>query len=158
MKKILITLMIIGVVFYFTGTSSATVLTFDDESNLGVITDGQAMWNGNGGGHIYFNSFHLDDHILFSQPAYVNNFQMNGLPRESFPSDQPDELRYIDLIKIEAFDADDNSLWDEVIDLSDFKSWENWKTVSVETDNVSRLTFYATGYKPFPFGGCCQSQ
>ena len=61
-----------------------TILDFNNSSNLGISLSGQMTWNGNGGGHLYCESYNGDDYINFSEPTYVNNFQMNQKPWQGY--------------------------------------------------------------------------
>lgn len=143
MKRFLVFLCATFLVFGATGIAGAVTLDFNDYNNLGVHLVWDVAWSSQGGGHLYCEKWDVDGYIIFHDTTYVNSFEMNGLPwvGYSFPTT-------IDLINIEAFDSGNQSVWSETIDLSNYTSWDNWLTVSVETADVARIAFYATGTLP----------
>jgi len=124
------------------GLAGATTLDFDDSNNLGVSLGGSMTWNGQGGGHIYCEQYYDDDSIMDLNGAYVNSFQMNGMPWENYGGG------YLGQIDIEAFDMNSNSVWFQTVDLSNYSSWNNWLTVSVEKNDISMIKFYSPGSSP----------
>ncbi|MDA3917495.1 MAG: PEP-CTERM sorting domain-containing protein [Deltaproteobacteria bacterium] len=119
------------------GVAGAVTLDFEDSTNLGVTLGGSMTWNGTGGGHLYCEQYNNDDYLLDLDGAYVNSFQMNAMPWENYGGGN------IGQMDIEAFAADSSSIWSATVDLSNYTSWDNWLTVSVETDNVASITFYS---------------
>jgi len=122
--------------------ANATILTFDDLDSLGVSLGGDMTWKAVGGGHLYNEGFLGDDYIYFSNPTYLNSFEMNAMPWEDYGGGD------VGLIDIAAFDSSNNQVWDTTVDLRNYTAWSDWQTVSVETDNVVKLAFYAPGNAP----------
>ena len=148
MKKIVMILWAMFICLGVTGFAGATLLTFDDPSSLGGILGGGMRWSDIGGGHLYCEQYFDDDYLYFSDATYVDTFQMNRLPWEEHWSQDwnPPNIDY--LIKIAAFDVDENEAWSEIIDLTDYADWNNWLTVSVRKDNIQYIKFYAVAYTP----------
>ncbi|MEH6650254.1 MAG: hypothetical protein V7707_09545 [Motiliproteus sp.] len=122
--------------------AGATVLDFADSNNLGVSLGGDMLWNGVGGGHLYNESWDTNDYILFSSATYVNSFEMNAMPWLNF------SMGNIGLINIMGLNDAGQSVWSSTVDLSNYTNWNNWFTVSVETADISQLTFVAPGSAP----------
>lgn len=131
-------LLLVGVV----GMVSATTLTFDAGIPTGVTVGGDMTWNDTGGGHLYCEAWDTDDDIHFSSETYVNSFQMNAMPWEGYIGGD------VGRIDIAAFDSAHNLVWSETVDLTGYEDWNHWLTVSVETNNISRLIFSAPGGPP----------
>ncbi len=120
----------------------AATLTFDSDAN-GLSLGGGMKWNGTGGGHLYCEYYNDNDWITFSSPTYVTSFQMNYMPWQGYTGGSGSS------ITIKAFNASSQEIWSSVQDLSSYKSWSSWKTVTVNTANVTQLMFYATnGFWP----------
>lgn len=147
MKKIVFFLCLFTLIFVEVRNVKATQLTFDDPTNLGVNLGGSMQWNSTGGGHLFCERWTDNDYIIFlSNSTYVNNFEMNGLPWENYGGG------VIDLIDIAAFNSSNQEMWGTTVDLSGYTDWSNWLNVSVETGNISTMTFYATGSWPSHYG------
>ncbi|HOW36365.1 MAG TPA: PEP-CTERM sorting domain-containing protein [Candidatus Omnitrophota bacterium] len=142
MSRLLRNLFLVLAILALTVKAEATLLTFDTDTTPGITLGGGMLWNGIGGGHLYNEWWNNDDDILFSSPIHLNDFQMNAMPWELYGGGD------IGFIDIAAFDAGNNQLWQSTVDLSNYTDWSNWLTVSVDADNVSRLTFYAPGIAP----------
>jgi hypothetical protein len=145
MKKAMGIVNFIIMVFVLANTVQAEVLTFEDGNNLGVTLGGSAWWNGwgwwaPGGGHLILDGSNNDDYIYFSTPTHLNDFQMNGSPWEGYGYGPVGGI-----LDIAAFGYGGAQLWSSTVDLSNYTSWDKWLTVSVEKDNVTNITFYATG-------------
>ena len=98
-------------------------------------------WDGTGGGHLYCSNLLSNDNISFTGPTTVNSFQMNALPYQGYG--------YVSngySMNIAAFDAGNNQVWSNTVNLAAYTNWANWLTVIVGTANVSSMTFYAPGY------------
>jgi hypothetical protein len=122
------------------GNAYAALLDFDAGVPSEITLGGSMMWNGTGGGHLYMEMYDDDDFIYFTAPTTVNSFQMNREPWQGYQA-FPDDW----LVHIQAFDSSNASLWDTTLDLGAFSDWSDWLTVNVDVDNVSMMTFYATG-------------
>jgi hypothetical protein len=143
-KKILATLILASGSNY----AAATVLDFNDPSNLGVTLDGGTTWNGTGGGHLYLegfptfvNPFDYPDYIYFDSETYVNSFQLNAMPWEG-------ATYGVESLSINAYNAAGVSVWSTsfndvggVSELSNYTDWADWLTVSVETGGITQLEF-----------------
>ncbi|MBF0483345.1 MAG: PEP-CTERM sorting domain-containing protein [Candidatus Omnitrophica bacterium] len=143
MRKLLSLAVAVLVIAGFAGKASATMLTFDDPSTLGVTLGGQMTWNGDGGGHLYNEQYDSNDFIYFTSPTRVNSFQMNAMPWEGYGGGSG---RFID---IAAFDSSHQQVWASTIDLTNYTAWNTWLNVSVDTENISSFTFYAPGNAPY---------
>ncbi|MBN2484639.1 MAG: choice-of-anchor D domain-containing protein, partial [Bacteroidales bacterium] len=119
-----------------------TVLTFDTGVD-GVILGGGMFWYDDGGGHLVCDYWDDDDYIYFPSPVYINYFQMNGNPGAS---DNVGDKGFID---INAYDIDNNLVWETTVDLSSSTTWDNWVDVIVETGNIAYLEFKAPGNDPW---------
>ncbi len=132
---------------------SASTITFDnspsgwypgmpdpewDYDEYGLTLNQHAWWSGYGGGHLFMQNYLDDDYLIFDTPKYVKQFEINGL---STPGYQ-DPRTVLGPINIAAFDNNNNKIWNTSVDLTNYGDWNNWLTVSVETDNVSKLVFY----------------
>ena len=124
------------------GIASATVLTFDTQNTPGISLSTHMYWNDTGGGHLYNESWNDDDSIFFDDLTYVNDFQMNAMPWENYNGGN---IGYID---IAAIDGNGTEIWSTTADLTNYTSWDNWLTISVETANVAQLHFTAPGNAP----------
>jgi hypothetical protein len=129
----------------FSSISSAALLDFNDENNLGVTLGGNMKWSDIGGGHLY-NDISTDNDFIFflSASTYVNSFQMNALPWQDYTRDN----MVIGSIDVSAQNAADETLWSSTVNLTDYTDWSDWLTVSVERANVTQLTFFAPGLVP----------
>ena len=145
-KKLLVGLVTMLFLAGMVGVASADVLTFDTNSTPGISLGGGMRWNGTGGGHLYNEYFYNDDFINFDVDTYVNDFQMNFMPWEGYNWYQGG------LIDIVALDRVGNSIWNTTADLTNYRDWSNWLTISVETDNVAQLQFIAPGNDPYHSG------
>jgi hypothetical protein len=127
------------------GISSASTLTFDDPANLGVTLGGNMQWNGTGGGHLFMNYWDDTDYIFTVAPhTYVNDFQMNYQPWQGYGLNPSDRSGW--LVDIKAYDAANNLLWSQSVDLASTASdWNNWMTVTVKQADVATLAFGPTG-------------
>ena len=144
-RKLVTSLVVVMFLFGLAGIASATVLTFDDSSNLGVNLAGSMQWNGTGGGHLYMESYADTDYIMMlPSNTFVNDFQMNYQPWENYGLDPATTGGW--LVDIKAFDASNNVIWSNSVDLtSTASSWNNWLTISINTANVAALSFSPTG-------------
>ncbi|NUM35852.1 MAG: choice-of-anchor D domain-containing protein [Candidatus Brocadiae bacterium] len=142
-KKIFFVLTFFAVIscFYAPQALCAT-LTFDSGAE-GLSLGGSMTWNGTGGGHLYCESYGNDDWFTFSSPTHVTSFQMNYMPWQGYGGGSGSN------VTIKAFNVSGQEIWSSTQDLSGYKSWTSWKTVAVNTANVSKMTFYATnGFWP----------
>jgi hypothetical protein len=123
----------------FSSVASANLLDFDDQDNLGVALnlEKHIKWDGRGGGHLYVGNYAKHDSIYFSEETYVNSFEMNGLPWENGPATN------VGSIEIEAYDTGNSLIWNNIVDLTSSKTWQDWITVPVEMAAVSSLKFLA---------------
>jgi hypothetical protein len=121
--------------------ANAAILDFETGVPAGISLGGGMTWNGDGGGHLYQESWDNEDFIYFSAPTTVNSFQMNFQPWGSYAGGKnvgPDS--------IQAFDSGNGLLWSGNVDLtSTIGTWSQWITVSLNVANVSTLKFAATG-------------
>lgn len=142
-KSILLSVIALITVCCLAGPSQATLLSFDDQSNLGVSIGGSMMWHGTGGGHLFMESFDNNDLILFlDSSTYVDSFQMNARPWEGYVEwGTPHDWQ----VTVEAFNSMGNSVWSQQVDLQNYMNWSDWLTINVGTGNISSMVFYATG-------------
>ena len=94
-------------------------------------------WHNEGGGHLYLPIHSVDSVIRFTNPTYVNKFEMTGLSYEG------GDWIGCGPMNIAAFNAGGGSLWTTTVNLEDYSEWDNWLTVPVNRDNISKITFYA---------------
>jgi hypothetical protein len=127
----------------FSGIASAALLDFNDSTDLGVTLGGSMNWSGTGGGHLYSDNTLDNDFIFLLGDTYVNSFEMNAMAWDGFNKGNPGPMN------ISGFNASNDEIWTTTIDLTDYTSWDNWLTVSVETANIAKLTFFATGNAGF---------
>ena len=117
---------------------SLITLDFNDSGNLGLTLDdgpGSDMsWSSD---HIYCEGYTDEDPISFTNPTYVESFQMNNKPYSGYSGGSGWGQ------KIVAFDASDNVLWHTIVDLTNYGSWSNWLTVTVQTSNIKKFIFYS---------------
>jgi len=125
-------------------SAQAELLDFNDANNLGVTLGGEMKWDDTGGGHLWNDSFNFDDYITFSAATYVNSFEMNARPWLDFTSNSEN----IGFIDIAALNTLGETVWETKVDLTNYTSWDNWLTVSVETADITQLTFFAPGVLP----------
>lgn len=121
-------------------TANATIIDFSGGVPAGLSLGGSMTFNSTGGDHLYMEQYFDDDFINFDSPTKVNSFQMNANPWEGygFPSSGAGWL-----VDLEAFDASNQSLGSQTVDLSNYLTWDNWLTVELDVENVSRLAFYS---------------
>jgi len=124
--------------------AQAELLDFNDANNLGVSLDGEMNWSDIGGGHLWNDNSNFNDYIYFSAATYVNSFEMNAKPWLDFTSIHEN----IGFIDIAALNRVDETVWETRVDLTNYTSWDNWLTVSVETAGITQLTFFAPGVLP----------
>ena len=130
----------------FSGIASAALLDFNDSTDLGVTLGGSMAWSDVGGGHLYADDRLDNDFIFLLSDTYVNSFQMNAMAWDGFTKGNAS------IINISGFNAYDEEVWtsaSDPVDLSGYTTWDNWLTVSVETANVAKLVFSATGNDGF---------
>ena len=118
-----------------TSSSPETTYTFDS-SNHG-LTQTNFYHNTTGGGHIYANNFDNDSSITFSSPTYVKSFDMNALFQQGATYNPSKKT-----VTIQAFNGS-TEVWSETVDLTNHFDWNNWRTVSVETGNITELKVIA---------------
>jgi len=131
---------------FVAANSRAAILTFEDPDNLGVTLGGNMTWDGTGGGHLYCESSTDDDYIIFFDAGtYVNSFDMNAEPWEDYGGAGGE-------INVAAYDSSPVpvELWNATVDLSNYTSWSDWLTVSVNTAGVAQLTFFSPPVSFFP--------
>lgn len=131
-------------------TTQAAILDFNTGVPAGITlgsSSGQVPgsvgmeWNNTGGGHLFMRGYAAYYFVDFMSPTTVNSFQMNRAPWEGYnayngvPNWQ---------VTIETFDNNSNSLWQGILDLSTYDAWNEWLTVDVNKNNVSRLWFQTT--------------
>lgn len=145
MKKNLsltILIMILITISQINARSYAETLTFDKSDKHKYEQSIHMYENSDGGAHLYMEFYDDDDRVVLDKSTTVNSFSMNAMPHEGYVVGiSPDDW----VVKVEAFDANDNSVWSTTIDLADYQSWDNWYTVNVNAKNVSYLIFRATG-------------
>ncbi|MEW6088314.1 MAG: PEP-CTERM sorting domain-containing protein [bacterium] len=105
----------------------------------GLTLSYNAWWNGYGGGHLFMQGYAGNDYLIFDTPKYLKQFEINGLPTPGYQ----DSRHTFGPMNIAAFDNNNNEVWSGTADLTNYTDWNTWLTVSVETDNVSKLIFYA---------------
>lgn len=140
-KSLIASLVLTG----FSSISSAALLDFNDQDNLGVTLGGNMKWSGVGGGHL-FNDISTDNDLIFflSTSTYVNSFEMNALPWQGYTRDN----MVIGSIDIAGINAAAETVWSTTVNLTDYTEWDNWLTVPVETADITQLTFFAPGIQP----------
>ena len=136
-KLIFITLLACVFLAGISADASATLLTFDTSYTPGISLSGNMRWHGTGGGHLYMEQYNDDDFIYFDTAMYVNSFEMNAMPWLNYGGGN------VGLVSMEAFDIDDNSLWNQTLDLSSYSAWDNWVTVDINAADVKTLAFYS---------------
>jgi len=124
--------------------AQAELLDFNDANNLGVSLGGEMKWSDIGGGQLWNDNFNFDDYIYFSAATYINSFEMNAKPWLDFTSVNEN----IGFIDIAALNTLGETVWETKVDLTNYTSWDNWLTVSVETADITQLTFLAPGVLP----------
>lgn len=132
----------------FAASSNAVVLTFDNNILPSYMsTGGNMLWNGTGGGHYYDENYNGSSSFFFSTDTTVNSFDLNGLPWQGY-SLSTGLTDYL----VQAFDAGNNLIWSDNIDLSAYGvgTWGSWLTVNVDTANVRELRFGPAGPSGWP--------
>lgn len=121
-------------------TANAMTIDFSGGVPAGLSLGGSMQLNGTGGDHLYMEQYFDDDFIYFASPTKVNSFQINSNPWEGYgyPTSGTGWL-----VDIEAFDASNQSLWSQTVDLSNYLTWGDWLTVNLDVDDVSSLAFYS---------------
>jgi hypothetical protein len=144
-KKLLVGLALGVLVVGMAGVADATVLTFDDSSNLGVTLGGSMQYQDDStGGHLFMNSWGNTDYIFFATGTYVNDFQMNYQPWEGAGNNPSNDSGWP--VDIRAYNSTNDLLWSQMVDLTSTAwDWNSWITVTVNTANVSSLSFGPTG-------------
>ncbi len=160
MKKSVLTLLITGLfLFGITGFASAEVLTFDTEPSGNISVGGALYWDYVDNDHLSIGDYTDGGWLNFTNPTYLNDFHMNGLPRNGFTPD-PVHNMVISTVEVRAYgatyddmDADVGMIWSEVVDLSSSTTWDDWVAVSAEVAGVHRLRIMPTGkYGPYESG------
>jgi len=123
----------------FSSITSAALLDFNDSTDLGVTLGGSMQWSGTGGGHLYGDNTLDNDFVFLLGDTYVNSFEMNAMAWDGFNRGNPGSMN------ISGFNASNDEIWTTTVDLTNYTTWDNWLTVSVETANIAKLTFFATG-------------
>lgn len=124
--------------------ANADVLTFDGSTTPEITLGGSMLWNGIGGGHLYMENYDNTDTITFNQATFIYDFQMNYQPWQDYGLNPAERNGW--LVDIKAYDSNNSLLWSQSVDLAyTANDWGNWKTVSVNTANVSLLSFGPTG-------------
>jgi hypothetical protein len=127
----------------FSSIASAALLDFNDSTDLGVTLGGSMKWSGTGGGHLYGDNTLDNDFIFLLGNSFVNSFEMNGMAWEGFDKGN------VGSMNISGFNATNDEIWSTTVDLTGYITWDKWLTVSVETADIAKLTFYATGNNGF---------
>ena len=141
MKSFLAVLaMVVVLMAGMAGMVSATTLTFDvgdpsvspaqSPENPYIIPAGSPIasvtymnWHDDGGGHLYCNNSVFDNVIYFTNPTYVNSFQITAFPYPSFdPSGSapyPDDPNFVSFgpVTISAFSGNNPvPVWSTTVD------------------------------------------
>jgi hypothetical protein len=104
---------------------------------------GGMSWSNTGGGHLYCSNYLSDSLISFTNPTTVNSFQMTAMPFQNYWNN------YYGIIHIAAFNASNNQVWSTQVNLTSYYlDWSHWLTVTVNTDNISKLVFYGQTNDP----------
>ena len=129
-------------------SSSYNLVTLEFATS--ATSDGQGLtfssnmdFNSTGGGHLFCQQYNDTDYIYFSSPTYVESFEMNAMPWSGYSGGSGWQQN------IYALDSGGNTLWSTTVNLSNYKSWSSWLTVSVSTADISTLKFE----KPTASGG-----
>ncbi|MCP4996714.1 MAG: PEP-CTERM sorting domain-containing protein [Gammaproteobacteria bacterium] len=130
---------------FFLGNANATLLDFNDSGNLGVELSGRMTWNGTGGGHLYDESYDRTSSVLFATDTFVNSFELNNKPWEGYYT-STGTTDYI----IQAFNLDGNLIWNTLVDLTSYSTWDNWLTLTVNVGSVRELKFGPAGPAMWP--------
>ena len=121
-------------------TANASTIDFNSGVPAEISLGGSMTFNSTGGGHLYMEQYFNDDFIYFAAPTKVNSFQMNAHPWQGYGYPSSGSGWLVDL---EAFNASNQSIWSQTVDLSGYLTWDNWLTVNLDVENVSRLAFYS---------------
>jgi hypothetical protein len=128
------------ILVFWNCNSIAETLTLDGYD--GLTFQGSMRHENQGGGHLICSNYTINALLIFpDHETYVNDFEMNYLA-------YPDHHREGngDLLRIKALDIFNTTLWSSTVNLSEYKSWDNWLLVSVETANVAKLLFSTDQY------------
>jgi len=112
----------------------ATSATSDGQ---GLTLGGSMRFKSTGGGHLYCESYSNDDYIYFSSPTYVESWEMNAMPWQGYTGGYGWQQN------IYALDSGGSTLWSTTVNLSSYKNWSDWLTVSIQTGSISTLKFEA---------------
>lgn len=137
MKKLALSIMTL-----FACSANAFVLDFEDRNNLGVTLGGKMQWSGVGGGHLFNEDNTDDDFIAFETEMYVESFEMNALPWPNHFGGN------VGLIDIAGLNSAHQTIWSATVDLSNYRTWDTWFTVEVETSGIATLNFSAPALEP----------
>jgi PEP-CTERM motif len=128
------------ILVFWNCNSMAVTLTLDGYD--GLTFQGSMRHENQGGGHLICSDYRINALLIFPDlGTYVNDFEMNYLPNPD-----PNREGNGDLLRIEALDAFNTRLWLTTVNLSEYKSWDNWFLVVVETANVAKLLFSTDQY------------
>lgn len=160
----LVVVLVLVLMLGMAGMASADTITFDDGVNSTPVPpsiptylppDGSPIasvtnltWDGSDytAGHLYCSNFVYDSAIYFTNPTYVNSFQLNGMPWLEF-ANMVDNGVVPGPLRIEAFNAAGVSVWNFTVpslgEYSDLTDEFNWLIVDVNTAGVSSIVFYS---------------
>ncbi len=139
-KNVLAVMFSVMFLFGMAGFASAQLYTFNTEpaANDFITGGGDLYWGDTGGGHFSVGDYFDGGYLQFATPAFLESFELNGLPREGFTPD-PIQNMVIGYADVWALDAAGNEIWRDQIDLSTSTTWDNWVTVTANVANVSKL-------------------
>ncbi len=156
MKKYLLTSLATGLlVVGMAGFASADTATFDVEPQTGdhVTLGGDLYWGDVGGGHASLGNYFTEGLVNFATPTYLNDFQLNALPRENYVPSSFQNMVIGD-VYWSVYDDSGNMITSGTADLTGYTNWDpaSWLTVSVEEAMVSQLKLEVE-HTGTPFGG-----
>jgi hypothetical protein len=136
---------IAGLVLSVSGFVNAGLITFDTNSTPGITLGGGMEWNATGGGHLFDNYYNSTSSIFFDTDTYVTSFDLNNKPWEGYST-----ATNITDYQIFAFDVNNVQIWNTLVDLSSYGTWNNWLTLNVNIANVRELKFGPAGNSAWP--------
>ncbi|CAN2039153.1 putative PEP-CTERM sorting domain-containing protein [Candidatus Magnetomoraceae bacterium gMMP-15] len=148
MKKMLVILSAIALVFGVAGFAGATVLDLNDQNNLGVTYD-NFEWNedniGGHGGYFYWDNYTNEASVIlslnFSDDIFIESFEMTPF------TSADDSNGSFGNVNITAYDTADqllgsvNVLFESTVSYN----WNNWELVELNISEIKKLVFDLNG-------------